>query len=142
MDTWTYIPKSTTQLRNWYRNKIKKGRMGFRDFKELSQWYERCKICYYCGIAEETVQELVHRGKLLSARFPIKGEMKRGKCRGYYLEIERKDSSKPYAPENCELSCYFCNNDKSDIFTASEYISFFQNRATYLTNLLRSNDTN
>lgn len=142
MDSWRYTPKTEKQLRNWYNSKVKKGKIDFVDFQELLQWYQREKVCYYCGIREETVQELVHKGIITSIRFPQNGKMERGKCRGYHLEIERKHPGNLYSSENCELSCYFCNNDKSDIFTASEYTSFFQDRANYLINLLKANDTN
>jgi len=136
MATWKYSPKAVKQLRNWYSSKVRKHKIGFLSFEELLQWYQRPKVCYYCGVREETVQQLIHEGVLTSSRFPVGGKMKRGKCRGYYLEIERKDSNSLYTPENCELSCYFCNNDKSDIFTAPQYICFLQDRAKYITSLL------
>ncbi|MBI3582623.1 MAG: hypothetical protein HY096_01565 [Nitrospinae bacterium] len=42
--------------------------------------------------------------------------------RGKSLEVDRKESAKGYVPNNCVLVCYPCNNAKSDVFTAEEFI--------------------
>ena len=45
---------------------------------------------------------------------------KRKSTRGKSLEIERIED-KEYSENNCELSCYWCNNAKSDVFTYEEF---------------------
>tara|TARA_B110000459_G_scaffold108652_1_gene120489 strand:- start:102 stop:2258 length:2157 start_codon:yes stop_codon:yes gene_type:complete len=46
----------------------------------------------------------------------------------------KKDFSLPQY--NCELTCFFLNNDKSDVFDRWKYKKFFQNRAVFLRSLL------
>jgi len=41
--------------------------------------------------------------------------------RGWSLEIDRKNSNLEYSKENCVMSCYWCNNAKTDEFTAEEF---------------------
>jgi hypothetical protein len=48
-------------------------------------------------------------------------EMRGGFNRGFYLEVDRKESKGKYSPRNCVLACYPCNNAKSDIFTYDEF---------------------
>jgi len=119
-----------TRIRELWANK-----RDFGSFREFNKWYSDGKVCYYCEIPQSIISDLVNRGKLTSARFPINGVITPGRTRGLYLEVDRKDSKKGYERENCVLCCYFCNNDKSDIFNADEYNKFFQNRSEYLKNL-------
>ena len=52
--------------------------------------------------------------------------------RGLHLEVERKDSKNNiYSARNCVLACYFCNNDKSDIFSEQEYRDYMKNRKEF-----------
>lgn len=99
---------------------------GFNDFKFFYNWYNKQdRKCYYCGIDEHKVADLFEKKILKSKR-----------RRGDRLEIDKKDPNGLYSEENCVLSCYFCNNDKSDIFDDIEYVKFFQNRKKYLEDLL------
>lgn len=73
-------------------------------------WYEdEPKVCCYCQC---TTEEL----KL----FYDLNDSKRKTTRGRVLEIERKNDA-PYSQDNCKLSCYWCNNAKSDVFTFEEF---------------------
>ncbi len=88
---------------------------GFKDFKLFYNWYIRQnRVCYYCGIEEKKVEWLFKNVDSFK-------NSKRGKQRGHHLEIDRVDPENGYNDSNCVLSCYFCNNDKSDIFTGEEY---------------------
>lgn len=131
---WTYAPKTEAQIRSMWKTKPN---MGFGSFEDFSSWYrESLKSCHYCGLTEAESQEIVHLGLLTSKRFPIKGKTRRGVFRGYWLEIDRKDSCEPYSRENCVLSCTFCNNDKSDVFNDSQYMEFMKDRIGFLRRLL------
>jgi hypothetical protein len=94
------------------------------------------KVCYYCGLKEEECQEIVTIGILKSKRFPQNGVISKEKFRGYWLEVDRKNPNDNYSTNNCVLCCYFCNNDKSDVFNGNEYIEFQNNRVEYLRKLL------
>jgi hypothetical protein len=136
---WTYMPKSKAQLLKWYKNKVDKLISGFIDENDFLCWYDeniKNTKCAYCGLSEQDSQKLVHEGKVKSLRFPIYGTISSGVNRGYWLEIDRKIPTGNYSKENCNPSCYFCNNDKSDVFTDSEYLEFYQDRANFLRRLL------
>ncbi len=121
---WNYTPKSQKQLQNWYNDTVKEGMSGFVDYNDFESWYNLFvadKCCKYCGLKERDCQELIHNGVLTSLRFPIYNVTSRGVNRGYWLEIDKKDPKGIYSRENCNPSCYFCNNDKSDAFSDEEY---------------------
>lgn len=142
---WNYKEKPIKKLRDWYNDKVRKDKNGFLDIHDFLEWYKnniKDSCCYYCGLTERECQRIVHLGILQSERFPKYGIFSRGVGRGYWLEIDRKDpDNKKYSKENCVPSCYFCNNDKSDVFTNIEYKLFYQNRREYLVSLI-SKDSN
>jgi hypothetical protein len=136
---WKYIEKSSQQIRNSFNEKRRKGLNGFKDFNDFKDWYDqkvKDKSCYYCGLTERESQRIIHDGLLTSKRFPLKGITSQGVNRGYWLEIDRKNPIGLYSRENCEPSCYFCNNDKSDVFTDEQYEDFIKNRPAFLRKLL------
>jgi hypothetical protein len=113
-----YHTKSSNQLRNDYNRRNRKKLNNFCDFNDFKNWYDsQIKICVYCNLIEEDCQKIVATGLLSSNRFPIKGKVYRGRARGMWLEVDRKNPKKKYSRENCVLACYFCNNDKSDVFS-------------------------
>ena len=137
---WIYLKKSEKQLKNWFSNKLysKKIEIDFKDFQSFKKWYEgKEKICFYCGLNEEDSQKIIHNGLLKSKRFPLDGKIRKGVNRGYWLEIDRKNPIGNYSTENCELSCYFCNNDKSDVFGAEQYKEFIFDRIGFLNKILQ-----
>jgi 5-methylcytosine-specific restriction endonuclease McrA len=68
------------------------------------------KKCHYCGIPEEYFYEV------WTTKFYGTGK------RGQRLEIDRKEFSECYEPENCVLACAICNMAKSDQFTYDEFL--------------------
>ena len=112
--------KRLTQL--WYSFKRRGKNLRKFQKEEFIDWYNT-KVhsgCYYCGITEKDCRELVL--KLPSSRFPKSPKLQPGKSRGYYLEVDRKEPKGDYSTDNCVLSCYFCNNDKSDVFNHDQYM--------------------
>ncbi len=143
--SWTYREKTDKQLKGWYNDKVKKDRNGFNGFEDFRSWYNenvRDKQCYYCGLSERESQRIVHDGLLTSKRFPLGGVLRQGVNRGYWLEVDKKNPKGNYSHENCVPSCYFCNNDKSDVFTDVQYREFVKDRPTFLKNLLRKQNEN
>ena len=129
--------KTLSQLKQNYYNRVKNELNAFIDFDDFNKWYiDEPKKCRYYGINEEKVQKIVVLGLLKSKRFPLNGLSKQGRARGMWLEVDRYDSNKKYSRENCVLACYFCNNDKSDVFDGKQYLEFFQNRLFFLENLI------
>jgi hypothetical protein len=131
------------KLKADFNRRLKNDMNDFESFNEFLNWYlELKKECSYCGLSEENSRFIVLNGILKSKRFPENGVLKRGKGRGYYLEVDRKNPKNKYSSENCVLACYFCNNDKSDVFNSNEYVDFFQNRKFYLEDLIRKYNKN
>jgi hypothetical protein len=138
MKKFIFETRTKQQLRNWYNGKMRQKNMGFRTYEIFERWYQKQpKQCHYCHIEEVVVQEIVMRGLLTSARFPKIGLKARGRNRGKWLEVDRKNPLRKYSAANCVLACYFCNNDKSDVFDELQYQAFKENRACFLRGLLR-----
>jgi len=120
--------KEIRRVRQLFNNK--KAQLA-EDLSEFSQFYvwhfKQHKIqegrCYYCKTEEKVIRELFE-SNVISKRIN----------RGIYLEIERRDSQASkniYTKENCVLACYFCNNDKSQIFTESDYFDYLKDRKSF-----------
>lgn len=132
-----YKSKPLDKLRNDYNRRLRNGKNSFVDFHDFLSWYSELeKTCHYCGLKEEESNEIVMSGKLTSNRFPQKGQPGRGQGRGIWLEVDRLHPKENYSRSNCVLCCYFCNNDKSDVFDGVEYKKFMLNRAGYLRQLI------
>ena len=137
MKEFVFEERTKQQISSWFNGKKRQGRMGFLTLVSFQNWYNsQSKKCHYCGIDEKIVQEIVMCGKLTSARFPKKGLKARGRNRGKWLEVDRKKPKGNYTASNCVLACYFCNNDKSDVFNENQYIQFLEDRARFLRKLL------
>lgn len=138
-----YVMKSDKQLHEWYKSKESDGISSFENFYDFKEWYQenvQDKSCFYCGITEKQSQKIIHEGILTSLRFPIYGVFSKGVNRGYWLEIDRKNPTGFYSRENCVPSCYFCNNDKSDVFTDDQYGKYIIDRGRFLVNLPRNEE--
>ncbi|HAK00448.1 MAG TPA: hypothetical protein DCM62_10525 [Bacteroidales bacterium] len=128
-----YNKKPEEKLGNDFRRREILGLNDFADLNAFKEWYHNQeKVCYFCGLKEEDCQEIVITGVLKSRRFPQDGKSTRGRSRGVWLEIDRLDPTKKYSPENCKLCCYFCNNDKSDVFHGEDYKAFIKDRVKFL----------
>lgn len=139
MEKFIFKEKTEAQLKAKYYKRETRSLNGFKNFDDFKSWYiEKDKKCRYCKISESEVQEIVVLGLLKSKRFPENGRTSQGRARGMWLEVDRFNPNEKYSRENCVLACYFCNNDKSDVFVGSEYLDFYQNRAQFLKNLIKN----
>ena len=137
-DNYEYLPKSIQKLKQNFTQRKSKGVNSFLTIEDYLDWYNsKEKKCFYCGIEESILQEIVMTGILKSARFPENGTIGRGQSRGVWLEVDRLNPKGNYSRENCVLACYFCNNDKSDVFHGTDYNSFNIDRPNYLRALLK-----
>jgi hypothetical protein len=133
-----YVEKPKEKLKSNFNERKRKNLNGFADFEDFNNWFvSQNKKCYYCGIKENEVQQIVVQGLLTSNRFPLNGKIIQGRSRGMWLEVDRIHPKEKYSRDNAVLCCYFCNNDKSDVFHGIEYQKFFQDRAGYLRNLIK-----
>lgn len=111
------MQKQIAQKQIELKNEIEKMRLDYINGSFRKQFslevYEsllKTETCAYCGITIDEVTELANNQKLFKKNY-----------RGWSLEIDRKDSNKEYYPENCVMSCYWCNNAKTDEFTYEEF---------------------
>ena len=135
-----YKPKPEDKLKADFSRRNEKS--DFKDFSEFRNWYDsQEKICHYCELKEEECQKIVMTGILKSNRFPQDGKLGRGQSRGMWLEVDKINPKGRYSIGNCVLCCYFCNNDKSDVFHGDDYHKFQKDRIGYLRELItKSND--
>ncbi len=96
---------------------------GFKNSHELSEWWKKTitlqkGCCSYCETPIRLIEKCIAE-KLVSGR-KTRGEG----IRGPYMEIEKINHMLGYNPENCVLICYYCNNDKSNVFTKDDYVEF------------------
>ena len=89
----------------------KKHRKGFPSKDEFVKWFESTIKsqnfkCYYYDTSIFDIRALIDQKKLKTRKI-------RYGARGPNLEIDQKINSNGYTKENCVLSCYYCNNDKS-----------------------------
>lgn len=132
--------KSIKQLKESYNRRQRDGVNGFLNFDDFLNWYNNQELfCNYCGLTEAESQEISMRSILTSNRFPQNGIIGQGKSRAIWLEVDRINPNSNYSRENSVLCCYFCNNDKSDVFSGEMYSQFFQNRVAFLRQLLLDN---
>ncbi len=79
-------------------------------------WYTSSeKKCHYCSLSEVDLDALRVMPDYVNKRFPQRGKV---------LEIDRKVSTLSYLNiDNLVLSCYWCNNAKTDTFTENEFLA-------------------
>lgn len=91
----------------------------------LKLWYIQNFIkqdgcCKYCKVPQKFIRDIYSRQN--GWREGKKTQDNKKGTRGWSLEIDRKKPKNKYSEENCVLACYPCNNAKSDVFTAEEFI--------------------
>ena len=101
----------------------KKHKQGFEDKNDFADWFiekmiEQDYKCYYCETSIFDLIKLIENDKLKTRKT---GHGTRG-CK---LEIDKEINENGYYRNNCVLSCYYCNKDKSYIFEA-HYWLFYQ----------------
>lgn len=114
-DVYSKIVKLETKKESYfkeleaeYTNSFEKV-FSFDQFKQLL-FQEEAK-CEYCGVTMQQIEKLADKKKIFKKSL-----------RGWTLEIDRINSNYEYKPENCVLSCYWCNNAKTDEFTKDEFM--------------------
>ncbi len=127
------ILKEMRRIRQLFNNK-QGDDFEFANFIEFYKWYlaqyeKQHGCCYYCKTKESVLTKLFDK-KYTSVKRPNRGK---------HLEVERRDSdSNKYNKYNCVLACYFCNNDKSDVFSEAEYFEYLKNRKQFFNKQLDS----
>jgi hypothetical protein len=118
-DLNAYKSEETTRIEQYYKNSKPKLK-GFVNKDAFIKWYlqelttNEC-TCHYCKTSILSIRELLNTEKIKGRK--IKGD----RWRGPNFELDRKNPNGLYSEENCVLSCYYCNNDKSNTFSYETY---------------------
>ena len=88
------------------------------------------KRCFYCGITEEQLAEILKYkydssevGPYTKYKYHKSKKSEDGKgWNGPHMEIEKLDPNLEYKTENCVFACHICNNAKTDIIEATDFI--------------------
>ena len=114
-DLEIYNLEQSTRLKKYFTtNKSKL--TGFNNFTQFKNWFEHLSEtsdykCHYCETSLFDIRRLLNAG-IINGRL-VRG----GSLRGPNFELDRTDPFGEYSEENCVLSCYYCNNDKSNTFS-------------------------
>ena len=102
---------------------------GFKTKADFIKWWaltlkKQDGRCYYCNSRFADLRQLItHKpSPLLGVR-----DLKGGAFRGANPEpdrLESRDQRNIYSADNCVLACYYCNNDKSNVYTHEDYKTF------------------
>lgn len=117
-ERYNNIQSKKSQLTNKLKQMTKDAEDVMFDNEQLYNlflWFDTTpKVCYYCSLPENTLEELHNQQGHINKRFPQRGKS---------LEIDRKQADLPYSNiQNLVLACYWCNNAKTDTFTGPEFI--------------------
>lgn len=118
-DLNAYLALETSRINNYYiTNKSKLA--GFESKQRFIDWYLHELHfnqygCHYCGVKIYEIRNLIDRGIIRGRK------VSNGGIRGLNFEIDRKNPFDEYNERNCVLSCYYCNNDKSNTFDYEIY---------------------
>ena len=102
----------------YYTNRLKLA--GFETKQLFIEWYlHELYIhenkCHYCDTSILEIRQLLNANVINGRR--VRGDG----MRGPNLEIDKRDAFGEYNEGNCVLSCYYCNNDKSNTFDYEVY---------------------
>ena len=112
----SFLEEQRAKLNTTFKSKFK----DFESKERFIDWYMHELYinenkCHYCQTSILDIRRLLNAGI-------IKGRSVRGGSeRGANFEVDRKDPHGVYNERNCVLSCYYCNNDKSNTFNYEIY---------------------
>ena len=115
-----FIVSETQRVSKLYSTKHK---AGFPTRDSFTTWFiqqmqSQDFQCYYCETSIFLIRGLIDTEKLLARKTGYG-------YRGRILEIDKKRNSSGYNMNNCVLSCYYCNNDKSYTLDSDVYKEYF-----------------
>jgi len=79
--------------------------------EQFKQMVNDASECDYCHITKEKIDKLIVDKNLFKKHI----------TRGWSFEIDRMEANLEYTKDNCVPCCYWCNNAKTDEFSAEEF---------------------
>ena len=119
IDQDLFLIEEKERIKKYY-NANKSKLIGFEDRQSFINWYMHELYinenkCHYCETSIFVIRELLNNNIIQYRRVGKSG------TRGANFEIDRMNPFDGYSRENCVLSCYYCNNDKSNTFNYEIY---------------------
>ena len=121
------------------KTKVRTSEDGFQTAAEFINWWVNAwnnqnGCCYYCNSKFSDLAALIKTNHLAVRKIGYG-------VRGPFPEIERLDTTADkniYSKENCVLACYYCNNDKSYVYSSADYKQYFgPAKGLYIQQLLK-----
>lgn len=117
----------------------KKDGFEYTSFDQFLNWFNQDVFengCHYCGTTNE------ESGRLYNfQRNGLRPDATRGGKRGKRLELDRVDPNDSYDNlNNLVWCCYWCNNAKTNFFTAEEFKPIAKEIGNQLKNILNQNE--
>lgn len=100
------------------------------EFKHFYMHDDYDRECEYCGIKESEIKILIEKKDI---------KTKRLSTRGRFMEVDKRDPRQGYVIDNIVLSCYWCNNAKTDEFTDEEFQPIADEIGNVFRNRLKNN---
>lgn len=97
------------KLKRIFNNSYK---TAFMEISTFEKAYGLNRKCGYCGISEKQINILIDQNKIFTKRLVTRGRR---------MEIDKIKAEGFYEEDNIILSCYWCNNAKTDEFTLNEF---------------------
>jgi len=99
------------RIKSLYSSRKNDKEFGFKTIDKFYFWYSSFNKCYYCETKFEDIKLLFEK------------TIKTNSGRGSNPEIDRKNPGKsiPYNSDTSVLSCYICNNSKSDLMDGDTF---------------------
>ena len=114
-----FITEQMCRVKSYFSSNRQK-LAGFETKQRFIDWYLHELYfhenkCHYCKTSILDIRMLLN-ANIVSGR-----RVKGAGFRGANLELDRRDAFGEYNEGNCVLSCYYCNNDKSNTFDYEVY---------------------
>ncbi|SMG16583.1 hypothetical protein SAMN05661096_00873 [Marivirga sericea] len=104
---------NNSKLTPEFKNEFKENKLiSESDFIKFYAEDEVDRSCAYCKVKESEISSLIDSKKIHTKRLAT---------RGRFVEVDRIKPNEGYVKGNLALSCYWCNNAKTDEFNAEEF---------------------
>lgn len=110
IEEWTTKNKDLAIFKNYFIDNRLISQADFIDFYGVNK--DDICSCHFCGISEGEIAALIGKGGIKTKRLSTCGKT---------MEVDCFEANKGYGKHNIVKCCYWCNNAKTDEFSAEEF---------------------